>query len=172
MSGGTKGGDRKFSDTFSDNFIFIQATTTTTGITDCQQKQDIQRPMSNYDNLQAIQCGCDPWLDDSNLLDDQTNNINFINKNEDNWEWFWKKYKSPNNNELNEDNVMYVSTPRQKEEPQQYHHHTYEPSNDFVIRRSSSSTLETWIDDEVFDNSFNEELEKRCTELESCNKLR
>lgn len=29
-------------------------------------------------------------------------------------------------------------------------------------RRSSISTAETWIDDETFDNSFNEELEKRC----------
>lgn len=29
-------------------------------------------------------------------------------------------------------------------------------------RRSSISTAETWIDDEAFDNSFNEELEKRC----------
>lgn len=29
-------------------------------------------------------------------------------------------------------------------------------------RRSSISTTETWVDDESFDNSFNEELEKRC----------
>lgn len=29
-------------------------------------------------------------------------------------------------------------------------------------RRTSISTIETWIDDEIFDNSFNEELEKRC----------
>lgn len=30
-------------------------------------------------------------------------------------------------------------------------------------RRTSISTTETWIDDELYDNSFNEELEKRCT---------
>lgn len=29
-------------------------------------------------------------------------------------------------------------------------------------RRTSISTTETWIDDEMYDNSFNEELEKRC----------
>lgn len=33
-------------------------------------------------------------------------------------------------------------------------------------RRGSSSTLETWIDDESYDNSFNEELEKRCSGFE------
>lgn len=33
-------------------------------------------------------------------------------------------------------------------------------------RRGSSSTLETWIDDESYDNSFNEELEKRCSVFE------
>lgn len=32
-------------------------------------------------------------------------------------------------------------------------------------RRTSVSTMETWIDDEIFDNSFNEELEKRCTNV-------
>ncbi|XP_055607882.1 uncharacterized protein LOC129755420 [Uranotaenia lowii] len=32
-------------------------------------------------------------------------------------------------------------------------------------RRTSASTVETWIEDEVFDNSFNEELERRCATL-------
>uniref|UniRef100_A0A182JCY9 Uncharacterized protein n=1 Tax=Anopheles atroparvus TaxID=41427 RepID=A0A182JCY9_ANOAO len=31
-----------------------------------------------------------------------------------------------------------------------------------------ASTVETWIDDETFDNSFNEELERRCTTLKIC----
>ncbi|XP_058124292.1 uncharacterized protein LOC131282091 [Anopheles ziemanni] len=35
-------------------------------------------------------------------------------------------------------------------------------------RRTSASTVETWIDDETFDNSFNEELERRCTTLKIC----
>lgn len=29
-------------------------------------------------------------------------------------------------------------------------------------RRTSISTVETWVEDEIFDNSFNEELERRC----------
>ncbi|KAL1376424.1 hypothetical protein pipiens_016902 [Culex pipiens pipiens] len=33
-------------------------------------------------------------------------------------------------------------------------------------RRTSASTVETWIEDEVFDNSFNEELERRCATLQ------
>lgn len=32
-------------------------------------------------------------------------------------------------------------------------------------RRTSASTVETWIEDEAFDNSFNEELERRCATL-------
>ncbi|XP_049291330.1 uncharacterized protein LOC125768125 [Anopheles funestus] len=35
-------------------------------------------------------------------------------------------------------------------------------------RRTSASTVETWIDDETFDNSFNEELERRCATLKIC----
>ncbi|XP_049542116.1 uncharacterized protein LOC125955176 [Anopheles darlingi] len=35
-------------------------------------------------------------------------------------------------------------------------------------RRTSASTVETWIDDETFDNSFNEELERRCATLQIC----
>uniref|UniRef100_A0A182QWI5 Uncharacterized protein n=1 Tax=Anopheles farauti TaxID=69004 RepID=A0A182QWI5_9DIPT len=35
-------------------------------------------------------------------------------------------------------------------------------------RRTSASTVETWIDDETFDNSFNEELERRCVTLKIC----
>ncbi|XP_053676460.1 uncharacterized protein LOC128726666 [Anopheles nili] len=35
-------------------------------------------------------------------------------------------------------------------------------------RRTSASTVETWIDDETFDNSFNEELERRCATLAIC----
>lgn len=38
----------------------------------------------------------------------------------------------------------------------------YERASASVSRRSSISTTETWVDDESFDNSFNEELEKRC----------
>lgn len=30
-------------------------------------------------------------------------------------------------------------------------------------RRTSLCTVETWLEDEIFDNSFNEELERRCT---------
>lgn len=41
----------------------------------------------------------------------------------------------------------------------------YESAVSASSRRTSISTLETWIDDEVFDNSFNEELEKRCAKL-------
>lgn len=38
----------------------------------------------------------------------------------------------------------------------------YERASASFSRRSSISTTETWVDDESFDNSFNEELEKRC----------
>lgn len=38
----------------------------------------------------------------------------------------------------------------------------YERASASISRRSSISTTETWVDDESFDNSFNEELEKRC----------
>lgn len=41
----------------------------------------------------------------------------------------------------------------------------YETAVSGSSRRTSISTIETWIDDEVFDNSFNEELEKRCASL-------
>lgn len=38
----------------------------------------------------------------------------------------------------------------------------YERASASFSRRSSISTTETWVDDETFENSFNEELEKRC----------
>lgn len=41
----------------------------------------------------------------------------------------------------------------------------YETAVSGSSRRTSISTIETWIEDEVFDNSFNEELEKRCASL-------
>lgn len=41
----------------------------------------------------------------------------------------------------------------------------YESAVSASSRRTSISTTETWIDDETFDNSFNEELEKRCAKL-------
>lgn len=41
----------------------------------------------------------------------------------------------------------------------------YESAVSASSRRTSISTTETWIDDEVFDNSFNEKLEKRCVKL-------
>lgn len=41
----------------------------------------------------------------------------------------------------------------------------YESAVSASSRRTSISTIETWIEDEVFDNSFNEELEKRCAQL-------
>lgn len=41
----------------------------------------------------------------------------------------------------------------------------YESAVSASSRRTSISTIETWIDDEVFDNSFNEELERRCAQL-------
>ncbi|XP_053687151.1 uncharacterized protein LOC128736688 [Sabethes cyaneus] len=51
------------------------------------------------------------------------------------------------------------------------HNKNYEIDSDVVwrtsnsSRRTSASTVETWIEDEVFDNSFNEELERRCATL-------
>lgn len=69
-------------------------------------------------------------------------------KNSDSWKFFNKQYlqnsKFFDNHKIIKNNTIH-----------------YECVSD--SRRTSVSTCDTWVDDESFDNSFNEELEKRCT---------
>lgn len=76
------------------------------------------------------------------------NQNEFYLKNSDSWKFFNKQYlqnsKFFDNHKIIRNNTIH-----------------YECVSD--SRRTSVSTCDTWIDDESFDNSFNEELEKRCT---------
>lgn len=71
----------------------------------------------------------------------------FYFKNYDSWKFFNKQYLQ---NSKFFDNHKIIKN----------HTIHYECVSD--SRRTSVSTLDTWVDDESFDNSFNEELEKRC----------
>lgn len=76
------------------------------------------------------------------------NQNEFYLKNSDSFKFFNKQYLQNNkffdNHKIIKNNTIH-----------------YECVSD--SRRTSVSTCDTWVDDESFDNSFNEELEKRCT---------
>ncbi len=76
------------------------------------------------------------------------NQNEFYLKNSDSWKFFNKQYLQ-NSKFFDNHNIIRNNTIH------------YETVSDSL--RTSVSTLDTWVDDESFDNSFNEELEKRCT---------
>ncbi|XP_037042839.1 putative uncharacterized protein DDB_G0287457 [Bradysia coprophila] len=135
----------------------------------CYSRSTQTNRLSTYDNVDYEWAGNDENGNSSNY----TNNFNFsikgqhqkqtpnsINdkhnelylKNSDSWKFFNKQYlqnsKFFDNHKIIKNNTIH-----------------YETVSD--SRRTSVSTLDTWVDDESFDNSFNEELEKRCPSVPS-----
>lgn len=104
--------------------------------------------LSECDNLNQIF-----WL--SNNRHSHSNNANNDHRlpqhssYADSWDFLHNK---PEQDDL-------ASSPPPLQNPRMYEIH-YEAA--VSSRRTSISTVETWIDDETFDNSYNEELEKRC----------
>lgn len=130
----------------------------------CSNRSTQTKRLSTYDNVDYEWASHDENGNSSRHFNDfqlstkghQQNQIPIINdnqnefylKNSDSWKFFNKQYlqnsKFFDNHKIIKNNTIH-----------------YESVSD--SRRTSVSTLDTWVDDESFDNSFNEELEKRCT---------
>lgn len=132
----------------------------------CSSRSTQTNRLSTYDNIDYEWAGNDENANVPGILNEQNvstsgkghqqtqipindNQNEFYLKSSDSWKFFNKQYLQNNkffdNHKIIKNNTIH-----------------YECVSD--SRRTSVSTCDTWIDDESFDNSFNEELEKRCTD--------
>lgn len=129
----------------------------------CSSRSTQTNRLSTYDNVDYEWVGDDEngnsSTNEHNLsmmkghqhnqtLNNDNNQNEFYLKNSDSWKFFNKQYLH-NNKFFDNHKIIRNNT---------IHYETVSDS-----RRTSVSTCDTWIDDESFDNSFNEELERRCT---------